>query len=98
MPDLKGKVCRFIPGVTQGEGLFMALLHKPADPTPVAEKKHKGKRQKKTSAPSITDEAKAWVEHADEFVFLQEGDAITAIPRELASLYDSMKDLKVIFR
>lgn len=96
MPDLKGKVCHFIPGVTQGEGLFMALLHKPADAAPVAEKKHRDKRQKKTSAPSITDDARAWIEHTDDFVFLQEGNAITAIPRGLANLYDNMKDLKVM--
>ena len=31
MPDFTAPVCRFIPGVTRGEGLFMAVLRKKGD-------------------------------------------------------------------
>lgn len=96
LPSLEGSVCRFIPGVSEGEGLFMALLQKPDDASSVKEKTAKGKRQKSRPEPAIPDEAQRWIERSDEYTLREYGDMLAAIPKEWSTVYDRLDTLRIL--
>lgn len=96
---------RFIPGRTEGEGLFVAVVRKPlADTggTPDTPKgKHKdvrtpkGKTAAKPSA--VPPEIKSWT-NADGYTLAVDGDRITALPESrLPLISDIRKKLNVIY-
>ncbi|MBO4658482.1 MAG: hypothetical protein J5637_02545 [Prevotella sp.] len=92
-PTLKGKVCRFIPGVSEGEGLFMALLQKPSDRLSTKEK-HKNKRQRQQ--PGLPEEVRGWLTDSNSYTIRQYGNTLTAVPQQWAALYDSLSSLRII--
>ncbi len=96
LPSLEGSVCRFIPGVSEGEGLFMALLQKPDDAPAVKEKTAKGKRQKSRPDAAIPDEAKRWIDHSEDYTLREFGDMLAAIPKEWSTLYDRFDTLRIL--
>ncbi len=98
LPSLGGSVCRFIPGVSEGEGLFLALLQKPEDAPPVKEKTTKGKRQKgnATRPAAIPDEARRWIEGASDYTAREYGDVVAAIPQRWSAVYDSLSSLRIL--
>lgn len=70
-------VCRFIPGLTKGEGFFMSLLRKDGDG--VAQQPRVGKQ------PLCPAKSKAlvedWVKDAPSFDFMLHDDSIVALPK-----------------
>lgn len=79
-----GPVYRFIPGLTRGEGLFVAVLRKTSDGEKADIKSIKAKRCGKEKTFEHID----WLANADAFDIRQQGDDIIAIPKKLSSLYD----------
>ena len=74
-------VYRFIPGATEGEGLFLAVLRKNGDG---ALAQPRQPRLQKPSA-KIKDEVAGFLQNPELFDFVQDGDAITAMPKEHTS-------------
>ena len=74
-------VYRFIPGTTEGEGLFLAVLRKNGDG---ALAQPRQPRLQKPSA-KIKDEVAGFLQNSELFDFVQDGDAITAMPKEHTS-------------
>ena len=96
LPSLEGNICRFIPGVSEGEGLFMALLQKPDDAPAVKEKTAKGKRQKSRPEAAIPDEARQWIKQSKDYTLREYGDMMAAIPREWSTVYDRLDSLRIL--
>lgn len=85
---------RFMPHLTRGEGLFMAVLRKPGEPDdshsrlldePAGKRNKKGK--KTTPATPVPDEWSQRLAHPDDFDFVSRGDSFLAIPREYRADY-----------
>lgn len=85
---------RFMPHLTRGEGLFMAVLRKPGEPDdshsrlldePAGKRNKKGK--KTTPAAPVPDEWRQRLAHPDDFDFVSRGDSFLAIPREYRADY-----------
>lgn len=71
---------RFMPHITRGEGLFMAVVRKPGDitsPTPT--------KKSRRSAMAKTDPAiRKWITAGDEMEFTVDNDRINALPHQLS--------------
>lgn len=94
-------VYRFIPGLTRGEGLFMAVLKKQGEALSAAatDRKKAGARQtvrrnhdKKTATQAKVGltQAMSWLDNPDGFALRTSGDSIAAIPDRLAWVYDKI--------
>ena len=83
-------VCRFLPGISRGEGLFMAVLRKPGEPLPNTQgkKKKQATRRNNTSKGKTMPMPKGLLD-ADNFTLRLRGDAISAIPKRWADKYDA---------
>ncbi|MCM1521640.1 MAG: rRNA cytosine-C5-methyltransferase [Muribaculaceae bacterium] len=77
--DTTAHCCRFIPGRTRGEGLFVALLRKPGMLPAVnpAVKERKIKGPKPMAVPS---EVKRWIINPEEMAITANADRISAFP------------------
>lgn len=87
---------RFIPGLTRGEGLFMAVLRKPELDGGMPGGRQPGNRQKHTGrkpAPTVPAEVREWVEGASEWR-LEDG-RVTASFRPVAGEFPLKCDLEV---
>ena len=78
-------VYRFIPGITKGEGLFMAVLRKKG-----TEEMSKPLKQKKQKL-SITGELD-WLVPSKEFVGIETENLLYAIPKYWSDVYLQFKD------
>lgn len=85
---------RFMPHLTRGEGLFMAVLRKPGEPDdshsrlldePAGKRNKKGK--KTTPATPVPDEWCQRLARPGDFDFVSRGDSFLAIPREYRADY-----------
>lgn len=76
--DDKLPVYRFIPGVAEGEGFFLAVLRKDGDGV-LAQPRHQ--RWQQVSA-KIKAEVEAYVQDSESFDFVMNGDMVTAFPKE----------------
>lgn len=81
--DFCGPVFRFIPGVTRGEGLFMAVLRK-TESCPTASRRIRTRRSTK---PADAGVHKEWLDEPDRFEIVRQGDAAVAVPKEMSGLY-----------
>ena len=89
-------VYRFIPGVSLGEGLFMAVLRKTSvsdshsqEPSFSSKKK---KSRKEPSRPNLRSQfpmTSKWLQEPDLYTYHLTGDRITAIPKRWESIYDT---------
>ena len=70
---------RFIPGLTRGEGLFMAVLRKPGSPSVAkpARKENRKKSAPKTKAPDISC-TKQWLNFQADISVSPDGEVIAA--------------------
>lgn len=86
-------VYRFIPGLTRGEGLFMAALRKGDEEMPHSsrrdKKAHQGGKGKPRTLVNIND----WL--PGEFVSIAEGDRLYALPEHLTKDYEALVSGKV---
>ncbi len=104
LPTLQMPVYRFIPGVSRGEGLFMAVLRKKGDRQSILEShqatkgnKHKSKMRQPASPKdkkniSIED----WIEGHSTYAFYEQGEVVRAIHHWWKHIYDRMKGLRVL--
>lgn len=87
-------VYRFIPGVTQSEGLFMAVLRKTNSKGYDSERKAKKPSQKdrhkngNTVEKNMSTLANQWLTHPDDFQFVARSTTIAAIPKHWIDLYE----------
>ena len=103
--QLKETICRFIPGVSRGEGLFMAVLRKPetADLPQAFQKprrqkeKHLKQREKnaKNNMPK-TSAVMSWLTQPELFTLRENGEEVRAIPTRWLDLYEQMSSLRIL--
>lgn len=93
-------VYRFLPGLTRGEGLFMAVLRKPDDGAteqgrPKTKKQKNGRERGKKQNTARPD--KGWITSPDDYEITENGDTFTAIPKAWKDVYDlASRSLKVL--
>ena len=94
---------RFIPGVSRGEGLFMAVLRKgnaPISLSPFVEnRKVKNKVLQKHKNPNDKTIAKAieqWLQSPDSFQIIERNEHLWAIPKRWHSIYESSQLLRIL--
>lgn len=85
-----GPVYRFLPGLSRGEGLFLAVLRKPGCAAPVlpALTREKGKKNRSRQPNAVPKECKLWMSDADHYTFGQHGDRIVAVPNRWQAVYE----------
>lgn len=94
----RGPVYRFLPGLTRGEGLFMAVLRKPADdsdqtePSVPRSKKQKAARRKEPARQQKDPLAACsrWLRDDHSYSVLELGDTLCALPEALRTVYDAV--------
>ena len=89
-------VYRFIPGVTRGEGLFMAVLRKSdSESLPSCERcQRKGVKEKKGSG-SFAVPWKGWKGLGEGFQYVQLGEKVLALPSGLTPYYNILREARV---
>lgn len=83
---LTGPVYRFIPGLTRGEGLFMAVMRKSGEGGPCLTALRR--KNRRDSAAKGTPIATEWLERPDEFDISSTPSSIVAVPKRLTPFYD----------
>lgn len=86
-------VYRFIPGFTEGEGFFLALLQKDGD-APVAQPR----QPRLSKAPAkVAETVSGWLASPAEYDFMLQGEDVVALPKEHSSAMAAlMQKLKVL--
>lgn len=105
LPSLDVPVYRFIPGISRGEGLFMAVLRKNGESISILDDSHdKKNRKNKKSAFQRSSGNKGvqalpvteWLFDKESFAYIQQGEIIRAIPRKWQHIYDKLIGLRVL--
>ena len=78
---------RFMPHLTQGEGLFVAVLRKSADEEVSSVKVKKTKSQPQQRDMPSLKEVKTWIADSQSMEFAVEGDRVVAFPKAYAQEY-----------
>lgn len=86
---------RFMPHRTNGEGLFMAVLRKPADERrqELRMKKNKSGKAKPVPVPKGVD---AWLDNPKQYALSVVEDEVVAVPNDIAPLMSAFADLHVL--
>lgn len=95
IPSVSLPVCRFIPGQTRGEGLFMCAFRKPGDYSEPRRKERRRDR-KTTKADNKPNIDRSWLNAPDDFEIITAGDKVIALPLILAGLYRSMREMRIL--
>ena len=97
---LQNPVYRFIPGVSRGEGLFMAFLRKSDTDMGIRRDKKTTKRPEKNKKSPVQKDVpttiKSWLSNPHKFTFREEGQELRAIPTSWIDIYEKLKGLKVL--
>ena len=100
LPSLNTPVYRFIPGVSRGEGLFMAVLRKEGERASILnetpDKKDHKKKKTTSAAHQKSLPVNDWLTGEESFAIIQEGETIRAIPRRWQRIYDKLKGLRIL--
>lgn len=80
-------VYRFIPGYTSGEGFFLAVLRKEGD-APLAQPRAARLQQ---PVAKVRNEVSRWLESPERYEFVQQGEKITAMPKEHAAAMSALQ-------
>jgi len=85
-----GPVYRFLPGLSRGEGLFLAVLRKPGSAPQVLPvlTREKGRKNRSHKPDVIPKKCKSWMCDADRYAFSQHGDRIVAVPTRWQAVYE----------
>jgi len=78
---------RFLPHLTRGEGLFMAVLRKPTDEPLRPAKPKKQRTPSKTDAPR---DIKQWLAGEKEYTVTATADTVTAVPKQHAQAVEML--------
>lgn len=101
LPGFDKPVYRFLPGLTKGEGLFMAVMRKDGDTDsePCSQKKD-NKKKKERNKPSAGKQIlpdSSWLLNPENFDITDNNGRYTAIPKAWRSMYDmAAKSLKIL--
>lgn len=85
-------VYRFLPGVSRGEGLFLAVMRKHGeqdDNAPLAKPKKQGKERRGGRNGGDASLGTTWLKQPDRFDITTLNGALTAIPKAWRSAYDT---------
>ena len=100
LPGFDKPVYRFLPGRTQGEGLFMAVMRKTGDALAGdgrVKGRKAGKERRQGGGSAVADACKKWLRQPDGFEIVVDGNSVTAIPRPWKPFYDAArKSLNVL--
>lgn len=93
-------VYRFLPGLTRGEGIFMAVMRKngerDANDTPRKDKKAKKDKQRNSKKETASCN-RNWIKDPDRFDFVTSDNITAAIPKAWRDVYDAAaKSLKIL--
>ncbi len=80
---------RFMPYRTRGEGLFMAVVRKVGDDD--ARKPGKVKKDKDKKAKAPVGDCLSWLDDADNYVAMTDGEAVCAVARRYAPLVEQVR-------
>jgi 16S rRNA C967 or C1407 C5-methylase (RsmB/RsmF family)/NOL1/NOP2/fmu family ribosome biogenesis protein len=97
LSDYQLPVYRFLPGLTRGEGLFMAVMRKNDDDSAEEVRPNKQKKQKQNKQKPTIDIKRGWLKNEDDFAITQQGDSIVAIPKRWNDIYaEAAASLKIL--
>ena len=103
VPECTAPVYRFIPGVTRGEGLFMAALRKTStdtdhhDSASGTRKARAAKGKTPSRSPLPVKSLSGWIQDTDQYALLQTDERIAAIPKRWEATYHAAcKRLKIV--
>lgn len=82
-----GPAYRFIPGVTTGEGLFMAVMRKQGERQPATPPARR--KQRKAAGRKAEEQFAGWLKQPADFDTLTVADAVIATPKRLTPLYEA---------
>ena len=87
LPGFDAPVYRFIPGISRGEGLFMAVLRKSGDAA--ADNCRMKPARQKTDKSKLKAEKfpHQWLRSQEDFCVYRQGDRFVAIHKEMSDLY-----------
>ncbi|MCQ2288254.1 MAG: rRNA cytosine-C5-methyltransferase [Muribaculaceae bacterium] len=85
---------RFLPHLTRGEGLFMAVLRKPAD-EPVRPAKP-GKKQRTPARTDAPRTLKQWLLQEKDYKVTVTGDTVAAVPKQYAAIIDLLAECNLM--
>ncbi len=84
-------VYRFLPGLTKGEGLFMAVLRKKEDASFIKGNTLK-KKNLKASKEKISPIIKEWILSNEDYDIIKKGDDLVAIPKRWKAIYNIVEE------
>lgn len=101
LPDFDKPVYRFLPGLTKGEGLFMAVMRKDGDTdSELRALKKDNKKKKERNKPGAGKQVlpdSSWLLNSENFDITDNNSRYTAIPKAWHSMYDmAAKSLKIL--
>lgn len=85
LSDFDAPVYRFIPGISRGEGLFMAVMRKTGDGED-GNRRMKAPKQKGFRLNTAKLDAQ-WIDSQDDYCFYKQGDRIVAVNKSMTDIY-----------
>ena len=86
---------RFLPGRTQGEGFFLAVLRKNGEPSSAEETAHNKKKKRgkeKSDIATVPSVCKQWLTPKDSYTYRSTGAEVTALPSDMLPLYTLLNE------
>lgn len=97
LKDFNMPVYRFIPGKTEGEGLFMAVIRKKDDTTIYSKANRNIKGKNRNNGKNGTVDLSRYIRHADDFTTIETDGDIVAFPKMWEQIYKTArKNLRIV--
>ena len=97
LKDFNMPVYRFIPGKTEGEGLFMAVIRKKGDTTIYSKANRNIKGKNRNNGKNGTVDLSKYIRHADDFTTIETDGDIVAFPKMWEQIYKTArKNLRIV--
>ena len=97
LKDFNMPVYRFIPGKTEGEGLFMAVIRKKDDTTIYSKANRNIKGKNRNNGKNGTVDLSKYIRRADDFTTIETDGDIVAFPKMWEQIYKTAgKNLRIV--
>ena len=97
LKDFNMPVYRFIPGKTEGEGLFMAVIRKKGDTTVYSKANRNIKGKNRNNGKNGTVDLSKYIRRADDFTTIETDGDIVAFPKMWEQIYKTArKNLRIV--
>lgn len=97
LKDFNMPVYRFIPGKTEGEGLFMAVIRKKGDTTIYSKANRNIKGKNRNNGKNGTVDLSKYIRRADDFTTIETDGDIVAFPKMWEQIYKTArKNLRIV--